>query len=97
MSLDLDRQFDRLGLGASWQAVSGSYDDKDNRQPLGGYALLGLRSRWAASHEVTLELKVDNLLNKNYSRALYEHDGSQYGYREEGRALMFGVTWMPQI
>ncbi|RON11005.1 TonB-dependent receptor [Pseudomonas brassicacearum] len=97
LSLDLDRQFDRLGLGASWQAVSSSYDDKDNRQPLGGYALLGLRSSWALNHQVTLEMKVDNLLNKDYSRALYEHDGSQYGYREEGRALMFGVTWMPQI
>ncbi|MCU1751072.1 TonB-dependent receptor domain-containing protein [Pseudomonas sp. 6D_7.1_Bac1] len=97
LSLDLDRQFDRLGLGASWQAVSSSYDDKDNRQPLGGYALLGLRSSWAVNHEITLEMKVDNLLNKDYSRALYEHEGSQYGYREEGRALMFGVTWMPQI
>jgi vitamin B12 transporter len=33
LSLDLDRQFDRLGLGASWQAVSGSYDDLNNQQP----------------------------------------------------------------
>nr|BFE93772.1 hypothetical protein GCM10020185_43080 [Pseudomonas brassicacearum subsp. brassicacearum] len=31
LSLDLDRQFGRLGLGATWQAVSGSYDDE--KQP----------------------------------------------------------------
>ncbi|CAI8707091.1 vitamin B12 transporter [Pseudomonas sp. IT-P12] len=97
LSLDLDRQFDRLGLGASWQAVSSSYDDENNRQPLGGYALLGLRSRWALNPEVSLELKVDNLLDKGYSRALYSHDGNQYGYREEGRAWMFGVTWSPEL
>ncbi|MGF6458912.1 TonB-dependent receptor domain-containing protein [Pseudomonas frederiksbergensis] len=97
LSLDLDRQFDRLGLGASWQAVSSSYDDENNQQPLGGYALLGLRSSWALNREIKLELKVDNLLDKGYSRALYSHDGSQYGYREEGRAWMFGVTWTPDI
>ncbi|TPG75088.1 TonB-dependent receptor domain-containing protein [Pseudomonas arsenicoxydans] len=97
LSLDLDRQFDRLGLGASWQAVSSSYDDLNNQQPLGGYALLGLRSSWELDREIKLELKLDNLLDKGYSRALYSHDGSEYGYREEGRALMVGVTWTPEI
>ena len=95
MSLDLDRQFDRLGLGATWQAVSGSYDDENNRNALGGYALLGLRGSWALTSEVKLEMKVDNLLDKGYSRALYSHDGAQYGYREEGRSWLFGVTWTP--
>ena len=56
-----------------------------------------LRSSWTVNHEVTLQMKVDNLLDKAYTRALYEHDGNPYGYREEGRALMFGVTWMPQL
>ena len=97
LSLDLDRQFDRLGLGASWQAVSSSYDDLNNQQSLGGYTLLGLRSNWELNREIKLELKVDNLLDKGYSRALYSYQGSQYGYREEGRAWMFGVTWTPEI
>ncbi|AIS10826.1 TonB-dependent receptor [Pseudomonas chlororaphis subsp. aurantiaca] len=97
LSLDLDRQLDRLGLGASWQAVSSSYDDLANQQRLGGYALLGLRSSWALNREVRLELKVDNLLDKSYSRVLYSHDGAQYGYREPGRAWMFGVTWTPEL
>ncbi|SEM95871.1 vitamin B12 transporter [Pseudomonas sp. ok272] len=97
MNLDLDRQFDRLGLGATWQMVSSSYDDKDNRQRLGGYGLLGLRSSWALNRETSLDMKVDNLLDKDYTRALYLHEGNQYGYRQEGRALMFGVTWTPQL
>ncbi|MNN88327.1 hypothetical protein D3C81_2059980 [compost metagenome] len=49
------------------------------------------------NHEVTLQMKIDNLLDKDYSRALYQYQGEQYGYREEGRALMFAVTWMPQL
>ncbi|KTB65507.1 TonB-dependent receptor [Pseudomonas fluorescens] len=97
VSLDLDRQFDQFGVGASWQAVSSSYDDAKNQQSLGGYGLLGLRASWTLNHEVTLDMKLDNLLDKAYSRALYQYQGQQYGYREEGRALMVGVTWTPDL
>lgn len=97
VSLDLDRQFDQFGIGASWQAVSSSYDDPKNQQPLGGYGLLGLRASWALNREIMLNMKVDNLLDKAYSRALYQYQGQQFGYREEGRALMVGVTWTPDL
>jgi len=97
VSLDLDRQFDQFGVGASWQAVSSSYDDAKNQQPLAGYGLLGLRATWTLNRDVTLSMKLDNLLDKAYSRALYQYQGQQYGYREEGRALMVGVTWTPDL
>ena len=101
LSLDLDRQFDRLGVGASWQAISSSYDAQDNTQRLGGYALLGLRSSWALNREVALSLKVDNLLDKSFARAMYSYDEPNFlnnqAYREEGRVWMVGVTWAPGI
>ena len=101
LSLDLDRQFDKLGLGASWQAISHSYDDEDNTHRLGGYALLGLRSSWALNREISLSLKVDNLLDKTYARARYSYDDPGFlnnqDYREEGRVWMLGVTWTPEI
>ncbi|WP_296258273.1 MULTISPECIES: TonB-dependent receptor domain-containing protein [unclassified Pseudomonas] len=97
LNLDIDRQFDRLGIGASWQAVSDSYNDEANTQNIGGYALFGLRSSWKASDEVKLEFKLENALDKRYSRTLYSFDGSHYGYREEGRTWMFGVTWTPSL
>ena len=97
LSWDLDRQFDQIGVGASWQAVSSSYDDLKNENPLGGYALFGLRSSWALNREIKLDLKVDNVFAKGYSRANYSYDSSQYGYREEGRVWMFGVTWTPGL
>lgn len=101
VNLDLDRQFDKLGVGASWQAISSSYDDEDNTHRLGGYALLGLRSSWALNREVALSLKVDNLLDKTYARARYSYNDPTYAnnqdYREEGRVWMLGVTWTPEI
>ncbi|MGB7647939.1 MAG: TonB-dependent receptor [Pseudomonas fluorescens] len=101
LSVDLDRQFDQLSVGASWQAISSSYDDEDNRNRLGGYALLGLRSSWALSREVLLSIKVDNVLDKSYARAMYSYQDPNFQnnqhYREEGRAWMFGVTWTPMF
>ncbi|WP_339560405.1 TonB-dependent receptor domain-containing protein [Pseudomonas sp. EA_65y_Pfl1_P113] len=101
LSLDLDRQFDKLGVGASWQAISSSYDDEDNTHRLGGYALLGLRGSWTLNREVALSVKVDNLLNKSYARARYSYNDPGFlnnqDYREEGRAWMIGVTWTPEI
>jgi len=96
-NLDLDRRFGKLGLGATWQAFSSSYDDVGNTRELPGYGLLGVRSDWRVSRELTLQFKVDNLLDKDYSRALYSHDGEYYGYREEGRTAMVGFVWTPEI
>ncbi|MNN87222.1 TonB dependent receptor [compost metagenome] len=59
--------------------------------------MLGLRSSWAATDELKLEVKLDNLLDKGYSRALYSYDGDSYGYREEGRTALFSVTWTPAL
>ena len=101
LSLDLDRQFDKLSVGASWQAISSSYDAEDNRQRLGGYALLGLRSSWAVTHEVSVSLKVDNLLDRQYARARYSYNAPDFSnnqdYREEGQTWMLGLTWTPQL
>ena len=101
LSLDLDRRFDRLALGASWQAVSSSYGERDNNKRLGGYGSLGLRSSWALTSEVQLSLNIDNALDKNYARTRYSHldPGFQnnYKYREEGRTWMLGVTWTPEL
>lgn len=101
LNLDVDRQFDKLGLGASWQAISSSYDDEENRNRLGGYALLGLRSSWVLNREVLLSVKVDNVLGKEYARAMYSYQDPDFEnnqhYREEGRVWMFGVTWTPEL
>lgn len=97
LSLDLDRQFERFALGASWQAISSSYNDEANTDTIGGYGLLGLRGSWSASSEVKFDLKLDNLLDKQYSRTHYSYQSDNYGYREEGRTWLLSVTWTPAL
>ena len=97
LSLDLDREFGRFSVGGSWQAVSASYDDEANRNRLAGFGLLGLRGSWAATDELKLEAKLDNLLDHTHSRALYSYEGGSHSYREEGRTVLFSVTWTPAL
>ena len=84
-------------MGGSWQAVSSSYDDEANRNRLAGFGLLGLRGSWAATDELKLEAKLDNLLDHSHSRALYSYEGASHGYREEGRTVLLSVTWTPAL
>jgi vitamin B12 transporter len=77
--------------------VSSSYNDEANTDPISGYGLLSLRTSWAASRELKFDLKLDNLLDRQYSRTHYNYQGASYGYREEGRTALFSVTWTPAL
>jgi vitamin B12 transporter len=99
LNLDVDRQFGDFSFGASWLAVSHSYDDADNRREIAGNGVLNLRSAWQATQEVSLGLKVENVFDKAYSRAQYSVGWpAEYNlYREAGRTALMSVTWTPQL
>ncbi|EIK52823.1 B12 family TonB-dependent receptor [Stutzerimonas stutzeri TS44] len=97
LSLDLDRQLGEFSVGASWHVVSGRYDDAANTIELGGYGLLGLRGSWQASREVKLDLKLNNLFDKDYAETTYSTANGRYGYNTEGRTVLFAMTWTPSL
>ena len=100
LTLDLDRQFDRFSAGVTWRAVAGRYDDADNTAELGGYGLLAVRAGWQASKGVGFDVKLNNLLDKDYADATYT---SGYpikvrdNYNTEGRTVLFAVNWTPEL
>ena len=99
LNLDLDRRFGRFGVGASWQAVSSSYDDAANTRHIAGYGLLALRGDWQLSRDIRLAVKLDNALDRRYTRALYDDnfDGRYDPYRQEGRTALLALTWEPEL
>ncbi|SFU14982.1 TonB-dependent receptor domain-containing protein [Pseudomonas marincola] len=97
LSLDLDRQFGDFSVGTNLRAVSGRFDDAANTIELGGYGLVDLRGSWQASQEVSFDLKLNNLFDKDYSDATYSTPNGRYGYNTEGRTALFAVTWTPEI
>ncbi|PRB83897.1 TonB-dependent receptor domain-containing protein [Pseudomonas sp. MYb185] len=97
LNLNLDRQFGSIGVGATFTAVSSSYANAANTTELPGYGVLDLRASWQANEELAFDLKLANVLDKDYSRLAYAYNGQEYGYREMPFAAMLGVTWTPNL
>ncbi len=97
LNLNVDRQFGDFGVGASFAAVSSSYGNAANTSELPGYGVLDLRASWQASSELAFDMKLANVLDKDYSRLVYSHNGQEYGYRETPASVMVGMTWIPQL
>lgn len=95
--LNLDRAFGDVSVGATFTAVSSSYANAANTSELPGYGILDLRAAWQASEEVAFDLKLANVLDKDYSRLVYSHNGQEYGYQEMPFTAMLGVTWTPNL
>jgi len=88
LKLAADTRLERWQLGAELQLSGKRYDDKDNKIALGGYGLLNLHASTEVARDTTLQLRVDNLADKNYTLA--------NGYYTPGRQLYLGLKWSPK-
>ncbi|ACO77031.1 TonB-dependent vitamin B12 receptor [Azotobacter vinelandii CA] len=102
LSLDLDRRFGAFSAGIGWQAVSSRYEDDANEHGIAGYALLGLRGSWQMSEALKWQVKIDNLLDKEYSQVLYNRPDTPFytsfglhEFRQDGRSALLSLTWTP--
>ncbi len=76
---------DRWQARAEWKAVGRRYEEVENLQAMGGYALANLSASWKLNRDVTLLARVDNLFNRKYETA------KDYG--ELGTNGMLSVRW----
>ncbi|WP_051785848.1 TonB-dependent receptor domain-containing protein [Endozoicomonas numazuensis] len=87
--LDVDKQFNRLGLGATFRAQGKSYKDAANQVEVAGFGTVDLRMSVDVAPELKAGLKVVNLFDKEYQAV--------YGYRGEPSGVFVTFTWTPEI
>lgn len=103
LSYDLDKQFGAFGAGATLRLVSKSpdvyYDSSfvSHETSNAGYATFDLRGSWQANEELGFDLRLNNVLDKNYSRAAYGYENKPYNYREDPFTIRLGLTWTPNL
>ena len=103
LSYDLDKQFGAFGAGATLRLVSKSpdvyYDSSfvSHETSNAGYATFDLRGNWQANEELGFDLRLNNVLDKNYSRAAYGYENKPYNYREDPFTIRLGLTWTPNL
>ena len=88
-SLDADRTYGEFSIGGTVRAQGKSYNDAANTQRLSGFATFDLRTGYRFSSELKGELKLVNLMDKEYQTAM--------GYEGEPRGVFVSMTWTPEI
>ncbi len=77
--LDVSRRFGSVEFGTELVAQSDRYTDRANTDSEGGYGLVNLRSAWHITDEFQLQVRVNNLFDKEYRlNRQYETEG--FGY-----------------
>lgn len=104
LSYDLDKQLGAFSVGGTWRLVSDSTDEvynsstfKTEREKIAGFGTMDLRGSWQAMQDLGFDLRLANIFDKKYSRALYNYDGKNYGYREDRFTVLLGATWTPNL
>ena len=72
-------------FGGDYQFVGARYDDIANRVPLGGYGLLNLTAGYQIDRHLSVDVRWDNVLNRNYTTA--------YGYNTPGSNVFVTLRW----
>jgi len=72
-------------LSAELSASSKRYDDAANTRAMAGYAIVNLYAEWATGHGVTLFVRGDNVLDRDYELAA--------DYATGGAQVFAGVRW----
>jgi vitamin B12 transporter len=85
LRLDLDRDIDRFSFGTSVQLVGRRFDNVANTASLGGYALIDLRGEYVFDRHWTAQLRVANLLDKDYETVDY--------FNQPGRTILFTLRY----
>ena len=89
MNLDISRNFGAYEFGTEFIAQSHRYSDRSNTIDEGGYGLVNMRAAYNLSKEVKLQLKLTNVLDKQYQ--LNDR------YNTEGFGYMATVIYTPKL
>jgi vitamin B12 transporter len=94
--LEIDREFNRLSLGASGVFQSERYNDAANDLKLPGFGLLHLRAGWSFSDQWSARITVKNALDKRYTTAHKSPsfgNPAEYDYINAGRAANLSIRY----
>ncbi len=84
---DADRQFGKIGLGATLFVSGRRFDDDANRIRLDSYALVDLRADFAFSDSLRIEGRIENLFDEDYETAHF--------FNQPGRTVFVALRYEP--
>jgi len=86
--LDLDRTFDRIGVGGTLFVSGRRYDDDENDERLDGFTLVDLRAEYAFTDALRMQGRIENLLDEDYKTAAH--------FNQPGRSFFLTLLYAPE-
>ncbi|MCP3908552.1 MAG: TonB-dependent receptor [Oceanicoccus sp.] len=97
LNIDIDRSFDQWSVGATFYASSSRYNDAANNSELSGYGTVALRTAYTVSDEWKLQLKADNIFEKDYVLTQASSFTGLGDYKQPGLEVLFSVVYTPKL
>ncbi|MEE8057867.1 MAG: TonB-dependent receptor [Pseudomonadales bacterium] len=97
LNVDIDRGFDNWSVGATLYAASSRFNDVANTSELSGYSTVALRGAYTVSDEWKLQLKADNIFEKEYVLAQAFSFSGLGDYQQPGLEVLFSVVYTPKL
>lgn len=98
INIDIDRSFDQWSVGATLYAADSRFNDASNASELSGYGTVALRGGYILDDQWKLQLKVDNLFEKDY---VISQASSFTGLGDyvptPGLEVLFSVVYTPEF
>lgn len=79
-------------FGSEFVASSIRYNDKANKNSLGGYGLLNLNAAYKINSDWSVQARINNVFDKNYTLA---YDGT-IPYNTPGANLFVNIRYQPE-
>lgn len=97
VSIDIDRQFGQWSVGTTLYAASSRFNDPANQVELSGYGTVALRGAYDVSEQWTLQLKADNIFEKDYVISQASAFTGLGNYLQPGLEVLLTVVYTPQF
>ncbi len=89
LRIDVDKRLDDFSAGVSFRAEGRRFDDLANTRRVAGFATLDLRAEYTLFNQLTLQAKVNNILNKQYQTVA--------GYNMDDLNVFFTLRYIPNL
>ena len=90
--------YENWNFGIETSASAKRYNDENNNYKISGYSVTNLIADYKINNELALNLRLNNLFNRDYSLALntFDNSGSIIKYQTPGSSFFINLRYEPK-
>ena len=97
-NVSMNYYYENWNFGIETSASAKRYNDENNNYKISGYSVTNLIADYKINNELALNLRLNNLFNRDYSLALntFDNSGSIIKYQTPGSSFFINLRYEPK-